>query len=187
MHKSATKYNETIGKWCKNKHGASKIIDTLETYQWHAWIERDEEDIAIGNSENLAIAVDNIVGEIHELAHVLQSTFWKLVFEVCNLVAIVCNSITMIDNLVLMVRKIGHIDRWVLDDGAQLYHNGVANILVVAIKLRCVARRVCTSGRQFTTNDMQLHNDGAIQLTTNGSQLTWRGRQVHNNWCACLP
>jgi hypothetical protein len=33
MHKSATKFNETIGKWCKNKHGASKIIDTLETYQ----------------------------------------------------------------------------------------------------------------------------------------------------------
>jgi hypothetical protein len=33
MHKSATKYNETVGKWCKNKHGASKIIDTLETYQ----------------------------------------------------------------------------------------------------------------------------------------------------------
>jgi hypothetical protein len=22
-----------LGKWCKNKHGASKIIDTLETYQ----------------------------------------------------------------------------------------------------------------------------------------------------------
>jgi hypothetical protein len=33
MHKSATKCNEKIGKWCKNKHGASKIIDTLETYQ----------------------------------------------------------------------------------------------------------------------------------------------------------
>jgi hypothetical protein len=33
MHKSATKCNETICKWCKNKHGASKIIDTLETYQ----------------------------------------------------------------------------------------------------------------------------------------------------------
>jgi hypothetical protein len=32
MHKSATKYNETIGKWCKNKHGASKIIDMLETW-----------------------------------------------------------------------------------------------------------------------------------------------------------
>jgi hypothetical protein len=32
MHKSATKCNETIGKWCKNKLGASKIIDTFETY-----------------------------------------------------------------------------------------------------------------------------------------------------------
>jgi hypothetical protein len=32
MHKSATKCNETVGKWCKNKHGASKIIDMLETY-----------------------------------------------------------------------------------------------------------------------------------------------------------
>jgi hypothetical protein len=36
MHKSATKCNETVGKWCKNKHGASKIIDTLETYQCHS-------------------------------------------------------------------------------------------------------------------------------------------------------
>jgi hypothetical protein len=26
------KCNETLDKWCKNKHGASKIIDTLETY-----------------------------------------------------------------------------------------------------------------------------------------------------------
>jgi hypothetical protein len=34
MHKSATKCNETLGKWCKNKHIASKIIDTLETYQY---------------------------------------------------------------------------------------------------------------------------------------------------------
>jgi hypothetical protein len=33
MHKSATKCNKTLGKWCKNKHGASKIMDTLETYQ----------------------------------------------------------------------------------------------------------------------------------------------------------
>jgi hypothetical protein len=24
---------ETVGKRCKNKHGASKIIDTLETYE----------------------------------------------------------------------------------------------------------------------------------------------------------
>jgi hypothetical protein len=34
-HKNATKCNETQGKWCKNKHGASKIIDTFETYHSH--------------------------------------------------------------------------------------------------------------------------------------------------------
>jgi hypothetical protein len=27
------KCNETQGKWYKNKHGASKIIDTFETYK----------------------------------------------------------------------------------------------------------------------------------------------------------
>jgi hypothetical protein len=32
MHKSVTKCNKTLGKWCKNKHGASKIIDTFWTY-----------------------------------------------------------------------------------------------------------------------------------------------------------
>jgi hypothetical protein len=33
MHRNAIKCNETLSKWCKNKHGASKIMDTLETYQ----------------------------------------------------------------------------------------------------------------------------------------------------------
>jgi hypothetical protein len=37
MYKNATKCNETIGKWCKTKHGASKIIDTFEMYQW-VWL-----------------------------------------------------------------------------------------------------------------------------------------------------
>jgi uncharacterized membrane protein len=32
MHKNTTKCNETLSKWCKNNHGASKIIDMLETY-----------------------------------------------------------------------------------------------------------------------------------------------------------
>jgi hypothetical protein len=32
MHKNSTKCNKTLSKWCKNKHGASKIMDTLETY-----------------------------------------------------------------------------------------------------------------------------------------------------------
>jgi hypothetical protein len=33
MHKNATKCNKTLSKWCKNKHGASNIIDTFEMYQ----------------------------------------------------------------------------------------------------------------------------------------------------------
>jgi hypothetical protein len=32
MHKNATKCDKTLSKWCKNKPGASKIIDTFETY-----------------------------------------------------------------------------------------------------------------------------------------------------------
>jgi hypothetical protein len=31
------KCNETLSKWCKNKHGASKIIDTFWTYQLCTW------------------------------------------------------------------------------------------------------------------------------------------------------
>jgi hypothetical protein len=33
MYKNATKCSKTQSKWCINKHGASKIIDTFETYQ----------------------------------------------------------------------------------------------------------------------------------------------------------
>jgi hypothetical protein len=43
MHKSAMKCNETQGKWCKNKHGASKIIDTFEMYQLLTWSDYDED------------------------------------------------------------------------------------------------------------------------------------------------
>jgi hypothetical protein len=32
MHKNATKCNKKQSKWCINKHGSSKIIDTFETY-----------------------------------------------------------------------------------------------------------------------------------------------------------
>jgi hypothetical protein len=39
MHKNATKCKKTLSKWCKNKHGASKIMDTFETYQREAEIE----------------------------------------------------------------------------------------------------------------------------------------------------
>jgi hypothetical protein len=49
MHKNATKCNETVGKWCKNKHGASKIIDTLETYH-HSLGLKAQSDAARGVS-----------------------------------------------------------------------------------------------------------------------------------------
>jgi hypothetical protein len=35
MHKNAMKCNKTQSKWYINKHGASKIIDTFETYQYN--------------------------------------------------------------------------------------------------------------------------------------------------------
>jgi hypothetical protein len=38
MHKNATKCNKTLNKWCKNKHRASKIMDTLETYHWNTHV-----------------------------------------------------------------------------------------------------------------------------------------------------
>jgi hypothetical protein len=38
MHKNAMKCNKTQRKWCVNKHGASKIIDTFETYQPSLWL-----------------------------------------------------------------------------------------------------------------------------------------------------
>jgi hypothetical protein len=41
MHKNATKCNKTLSKWCKNKHGASKIMDTFETYQHGRGFEPD--------------------------------------------------------------------------------------------------------------------------------------------------
>jgi hypothetical protein len=49
MHKNATKCNETLSKWCKNKHGASKIIDTFETYHYQG-------ELASTSSSSLAAA-----------------------------------------------------------------------------------------------------------------------------------
>jgi hypothetical protein len=51
MPQSVTK---TQSKWCINKHGASKIIDMFETYQWHragkhSGLEEQEERVGSGN------------------------------------------------------------------------------------------------------------------------------------------
>jgi hypothetical protein len=66
MHKNATKCNETIGKWCKNKHGASKIIDTFETYQWLNNIDLEFTELAasIQSKKATPYVRRKLVGEI---------------------------------------------------------------------------------------------------------------------------
>jgi hypothetical protein len=70
MHKSATKCNKTIGKWCKNKHGASKIIDTFETY--HAYT--NKEDLMLCDAW-LHIGTDPISGAEQKGGH-----FWRRIY-----------------------------------------------------------------------------------------------------------
>jgi hypothetical protein len=70
MHKNATKCNKTQNKWYINKHGASKIIDTFETYQV---LSCKQQIIALGkvcnvNNTNILeqkIVVFSLVATIH--------------------------------------------------------------------------------------------------------------------------
>jgi hypothetical protein len=50
------KCNETLSKWCKNKHGASKIMDTFETYHF-----AEEKRKAIGEEIARLLAAGFIV------------------------------------------------------------------------------------------------------------------------------
>jgi hypothetical protein len=65
MHKSATKCNETLSKWCKNKHGTSKIMDTLETYQ-RVSILSDEDSIQVSNMSD---ALRVVAGAVNNTCH----------------------------------------------------------------------------------------------------------------------
>jgi hypothetical protein len=62
LHKSATKCNKTIGKWCKNMHGASKIIDMFETYHGDlnhvGKLMRSKHEVHGGEDNHLATAMD---------------------------------------------------------------------------------------------------------------------------------
>jgi hypothetical protein len=69
MHKNATKCNKTQSKWCINKHGASKIIDTFETYQ-HASGDPSQRrssaasmDLRVGEAPMDCYPVDDISGK----------------------------------------------------------------------------------------------------------------------------
>jgi hypothetical protein len=58
MHKNAMKCNETLSKWCKNKHGASKIMDTLETYHTTSIIYVNNKHGKVMDSGKVVIAKD---------------------------------------------------------------------------------------------------------------------------------
>jgi hypothetical protein len=49
MHKNTMKCNKTQSKWCINKYGASKIIDTFETYHISITVavSHDEEGVVL--------------------------------------------------------------------------------------------------------------------------------------------
>jgi hypothetical protein len=74
MHKSATKCDETIYKWCKNKHGASKIIDTFETY--HLSLMKSQAKIAFDKAskshdlmKRVSILEDEVSSLVAKITH----------------------------------------------------------------------------------------------------------------------
>jgi hypothetical protein len=69
MHKNVMKCNKTQRKWCINKHGASKIVDTFETYQQAQYFchviftrnkGRQEEEIFLGRAQFCPPQVDPV-------------------------------------------------------------------------------------------------------------------------------
>jgi hypothetical protein len=79
MHKNATKCNETLNKWCKNKHGASKIMDTLETYHPTGRL-----NLGFLLREKLAAVLiipsswgSQLDGDLHHHHHAKQRFFWR--------------------------------------------------------------------------------------------------------------
>jgi hypothetical protein len=84
MHKNATKCNETLNKWCKNKHGALKIMDTLETYQSSIAVPNNiltighmtKSDIATQGSLQLNSGYQTAL-MTHVMPTTLQATDWE--------------------------------------------------------------------------------------------------------------
>jgi hypothetical protein len=78
MHKNATKCNETLSKWCKNKHGASKIIDTFETYQ------------ALSSCEKNQIKEEYCIHHRNEETRMWDMALNELAEKVCALYPFIC-------------------------------------------------------------------------------------------------
>jgi hypothetical protein len=86
MYKNATKCNETIGKWCKNKHGASKIIDTFETYQAYInlyyYLERTFDGCEVSHVSRASNEeADNLANIGSQCLPIPQGVFWEDIIE----------------------------------------------------------------------------------------------------------
>jgi hypothetical protein len=83
MHKNATKCNKTQSKWCINKHGASKIIDTFETYHLPP-LENCYLDVPLAD-----IARKKPLGRIHDVLIMVNNNFVPVDFFILD---IECNA-----------------------------------------------------------------------------------------------
>jgi hypothetical protein len=85
MHKNATKCNKTQSKWCINKHGASKIIDTLETYQRS--VNKNLVTIGCTEAEKVSFAAHLLEGpatswwENYQITHPIEEVNWDMFQE----------------------------------------------------------------------------------------------------------
>jgi hypothetical protein len=75
MHKNATKCNETLSKWCENKHGASKIIDTFETYQATRLKIFGDSNLVVQQVINRCDAISDNMTAYRNLYYYLEGTF----------------------------------------------------------------------------------------------------------------
>jgi hypothetical protein len=83
MHKNATKCNKTQSKWCINKDGASKIIDTFETYHSNGMVYLSKLNLFILYLiENILKILDMFKGgeKIHQIAAVFIGRLCLLLF-----------------------------------------------------------------------------------------------------------
>jgi hypothetical protein len=90
MHKNTTKCNKTQSKWCINKHGASKIIDTFETYQGHEVFEekikKPMELYLHANSNVISMnSLNTIIANTMEKSKLGEASFMKMIFLVSQL------------------------------------------------------------------------------------------------------
>jgi hypothetical protein len=83
MHKNATKCNKTLSKWCKNKHGSSKIIDTFETYHLPP-LEKCYFDISLAD-----VAKKKPLGRINDVLIMVNNNLVRVDFLVMD---VECNA-----------------------------------------------------------------------------------------------